>query len=146
MAPDLNDSLVNSGLALSQFAADLPDYWHSNATLSLFIQPGLHILSHSLVVRDVDAFSMVSNNSTSQIMCDSQSAISFFRCKNLHISNVEFIGCENSEIHDAESFLLEDVVFRDSEYGTALEITNTTAQFIRTTFVSNHGGSIFFGF
>ncbi len=143
VAPDLNDSLVDSsGLTLSQFAADSLDYWHSNATLSLFIQPGLHILSHSLVVIEVDTFSMVSNNSTSQIMCDSQSAISFFRCKHLHISNVKFIGCENSEVHDTERFLLEDVVFRDSEYGTALEIINTTAQFIRTTFVSNHGGKL----
>jgi hypothetical protein len=141
VAPDLNDSPVgSSGLTLSQFAADLPDYWYSNATLSLVIQPGLHILSHNLSLNDVDTFSMISNNFTSQIMCDGQSAISFFRCKNLHISNVKFIGCENSEVHDAERFLLEDVVFRDSEYGTALEITNTTAQFIHTCFVSNHGG------
>jgi hypothetical protein len=89
VAPDLNDSLVDSGLTLSQFAADLPDYWHSNSTLSLVIQPGWHILAQSLVVVEADTFSIrVSNNSTSQIWCDSQSVISFFRCKNLHISSL----------------------------------------------------------
>ena len=138
------DSLMGSGFTLSKFVADvLPDYQHSNATLRLDIQPGLYILSHSLDVSDVDTFSIVSNDSTSQIIiCDNQSAIHFVGCKDVHITNIEFIGCENSKVHDTERFLLEDVVFRDSEYGTGLEITNTTAQFIHTIFASNRGGTL----
>ena len=139
MATDLNDFLVGSYLTLSQFAVNSVHYLHSNTTL--FIQPGLHILSFSLIVLYVDTFSMISSNSTSQIMCDKQSVL-YFRCTDLHILNIEFIGCENNEVYDAKRFLLEDVVFRGSEHGTALEITNTSAQFIGTTFVSNRGGKL----
>ena len=139
VATNLNDSPVGSHLTLSQFAANSVHYLHSNTTL--FIQPGLHILSFSLNVSDVNTFSMISSNFTSQIICDYQSGF-YFRCMNLHIMNIEFIGCENSEVHDTERFLLEDVEFHGLENGTALEITNTSAQFIGTTFISNSGGKL----
>lgn len=105
---DLNDSLVDPQLTLSQFAANSMHYLNSNTTtVTLFIEPGLHILSSHLIVEDVDAFSMFSNESesTPQIVCDESTL--YFRCKDLHISNIDFIGCETVKFMIPRDFYLK---------------------------------------
>ena len=79
-------------LTLSQFAANSSHYLHFNTTL-VFL-PGTHYLSKvSLTLTNVDEFVMMSENSTAQIECISNSHIHFSQSQCIHITNLEFIGC-----------------------------------------------------
>ena len=121
-------------LTLSQFVANLSHYLHSNTTL-VFL-PGIHYLnSVNPTLSNVDKFVMKSENSTAQIQCTSGSSMHFNQSQYVHISNLEFIGCGGNRVEEVELCVIQ------YNSGTALELIETTAQIVDSTFVTNRKGS-----
>ena len=91
---------------------------------------------------NVNNFAMKSENSTAQIKCTSDSQIHFSRLQHIHIANLEFIGCGGNQVKYVKRFAVKNTIFRGQETsGTALELIETTAQIVNSTFVSNRQGS-----
>ena len=84
---------------------------------------------------------MKSENSTAQIKCTSDSTMHFYQSQSIHITNLEFIGCGGNQVRHVEEFVVEDTKFEGQENSsTALELIETTAQIVNSTFVSNRTG------
>ena len=133
---DLECTVQPCLLTLSQFAANLSCSLHSNTTL-VFL-PGTHHLSN--VNLNVDNFVMKSENSTAQIKCTSDSSMQFYQSQSIYIFNLEFIGCGRNQVRHVEELMFEDTKFEGQENnGTVLELIETTAQIVNSTFLSNKG-------
>ena len=84
---------------------------------------------------------MKSENSTVQIKCISDSTMYFYQSQGIRITNLEFIGCGGNQVRHVEEFMVENVKFEGQENsGTALELIETTAQIVSSTFLSNRKG------
>ena len=129
--------IVQPCLTLSQFAADLSHYLHSNTTL-IFL-PGTHYLSTvNLTLSNVDNFVMKSENSTAQIKCTRDLHIHFSESQCIHISNLEFIGCGGNQVKHVQQLVVQDTKFKGrKKSGTALELIKSKARIINSTFLSN---------
>ena len=131
---------VQPYLILSQFAANSSHYLHSNTTL-VFL-PGTHYLSTVLTLTNVGNFVMKSENLTAQIICTNDSHIHFSQSRYIYITNLELIGCGGNQVKYADKILIKDTKFEGQENSeTALELIQTTAQIVNSTFVSNRKGS-----
>ena len=124
-------------LTLSQFAANSSHSLHSNTTL-VFL-PGTHHLSNvNLTLSNADNFVMKSENLAAQIKCISDSTMQFYQSQSIHITNLEFIGCGGNQVRHIEEFVVKYTKFKGEENsGTALELIETTAQIVNSTFLSN---------
>ena len=129
-------------LTLSQFAANLSRYLHSDNTTLVFL-PGTHHLSNvNLILSNVESFTMKSENSTAQIKCTNDSSMHFSQSQSIHITDLEFIGCGGNQVTQVEQFLVTDTTFEGQlNSGTALKLIGTTAQIVSSAFVSNRKGS-----
>ncbi len=89
----------------------------------------------------MDSFAMKSENSKAQIQCTNDSAMHFYQSQCIHITNLEFIGCGGNQVRHAEEFVVKDTKFEGQENSpTAIELIETTAQIVSSTFVSNRKG------
>ena len=85
---------------------------------------------------------MQSENSTAHIVCENYSSIYFSHSSYIEITNLEFIGCGENQVVCVVEFIVQDTMFKGQEYsGTALNLIETTAQMVNSTFVSNRRGS-----
>jgi hypothetical protein len=85
---------------------------------------------------------MKSENSTAQIKCTSDSTMHFYQSQHVHITNLELIGCGGNQVRQIKEFVVEDTKFEGQESSsTALELIETTAQIVNSTFASNRKGS-----
>ena len=125
---------------LSLFATNLSHYLYSNITL-IFL-PGIHYLTVSMSISNVDSFSMSSEGTTSQIVCRNSSHIHFSNSQYISLSNLEFIQCGGNQVKHVEEFIVEDTKFNGQNIigGTALEIIETATQIINSTFKFNREG------
>ena len=132
---------VQPCLTLPQFAANSSHYLYSNTTL-VFL-PGTHYLStENLTLSNVDNFIMKSENSTAQVQCRSDSRMHLSQSQCIHITNLVFIGCGGNQVRHVEEFIVQDTKFDGQENsGTALELFETRAQILNSTFDSNNRGS-----
>ena len=136
----IDPSCTGPCLTLSQFATNSSHYVYSNTTL-IFL-PGTHYLYAGLIVSNVDNFVMEPGNSTALIMCKNYSNIYFNHSYYIQITNLEFIGCGGNRVKHVVEFVVKDTMFEgqgDSE--TALELIETTAEIVNSTFVLNIRGS-----
>ena len=84
---------------------------------------------------------MKSENSTAQIKCTNYSRIHISQSQYIHITDLEFIGCGGNQVKQVEEFVIQDTTFKGQENsGTALELIETTAQIVNSTFVFNRKG------
>ena len=85
---------------------------------------------------------MKSENSIAQIKCTNDSTMQFYQSQSIHITNLEFVGCGGNQVIHVEEFVVEDTKFEGQDSSsTALELIETTAQIVNSTFVSNRKGS-----
>ena len=144
IATDLNDDLcIASCLTLSQFATNSSYHLHSNTTL-IFL-PGTHYLTVNLKLSHMYKFSMNIENplTTARIECTSASHILLSSIQHVHINNLQFFGCEGNHMDKVEQLLLQDSRFEGRGYGgSALQLTETSAQIFNVTFVLNLGACI----
>ena len=128
-------------LNLSQFAANSRQYLNVNT--SLVFLPGRHHLHVNLTLSNVDYFSMNSDRMTVQIVCTrySNSAFNFSNIEQVHIANIEFIGCGGNQIKNVQQFILQDSEFKGQEgSSTALELIDTSAEIVGSMFTHNTVG------
>ena len=131
-------------LTLSQFALNhtilkLP---HSNVTL--IILPGNHRLDSTIVVSSISKFFMLSNLSLlSIITCEHNESFIFDNIGRVLMHGLTFVGCGNSAIISVNQLTVQHCSFlgRRNCSGTALEIIETNATIVNTSFVSNTMGS-----
>ena len=104
--PSRNHSCpVESCLTLSSFAISTSLYLDSNT--SLIFQPGNHTVHSGLIIKNVATFSMTSystKQSSTGIICDENSSRSDFifeTVDHVHISSLNFYGCECNNIEFA---------------------------------------------
>ena len=86
---------------------------------------------------------MKSENSAARIKCTNDSSMHFSQSQNIHITDLEFIGCGGNQVMQVKEFLVTDTTFEGQENsGTALELIGTIgAHIVNSTFVSNRFGS-----
>ena len=136
---------VQSCLTLTQFAGNLNHYLSDSGNTTLIFLPGEHYLNAiNLTLSDVDYFVMQSEaeNSTAQIKCTNDSRIHFSQLQFIRITNLEFIGCGGNQVKRVKELMVQRVKFKGEENsGTALELTDSTAQIINSMFVSYKQGS-----
>ena len=64
--------------------------------------------------------------------------MTFTRFQNIHIANLEFIGCGGNYIRDTGRLDLQNIMFKDSHSEAALKLVETTASILNSIFVSNN--------
>ena len=85
---------------------------------------------------------MKSENSTAQIKCISYSHFHFSESQFIYITNLELVGCGGNLVKDVERFVIQNTKFKGVENSrTALEMIETTAEIVNSTFASNRKGS-----
>ena len=135
------DLCIPPCLTLTQFITNLSHLFNPNMTL--IFNPGTHYINVSLAVSNLMNFSMISRYSTAQIRCANYSQIIFRYSQNIHISNVEIVGCGGNQVVNVDKFVVHKTTFMGQESsGTALELIETTAQIVNCTFLFNRQGAI----
>ena len=133
-------STGGSCLTLSMLAANTGNYLDSNTTL--IFPAGNHILDSELSVSNIDLLKLSTNDSANvSIACSGNASLKFSNIRQLQISGLEFIGC-SSRVEFLDQFTLEDSSFhgRNSD-GSALELTQTNTNIVRSSFTSNTVGT-----
>ena len=129
---------------LDQVVANFSDFFNPNDTVALVFNPGTHYLSiNATIITDTSNLSMssTSENLTTCIMCENYTRFIFEHSNNIHISNLEFIGCGGNQVVNVDNFVVIDTIFRGQENsGTGIEVINTTAEIVNCTFSSNKNG------
>ena len=127
---------------LDDVVANFSGLFNSNDTL--VFSSGTHYLSINATITDTSNLSMSteSENLTTHIVCENYSRFIFEQSSNIYIiSNLEFIGCGGNQVVNVDNFVIHETVFRAQENsGTAIELINTTAEFVNCTFSSYKNG------
>ena len=126
-------------LTLSQFAANSSRYVLDLSSTTMILFSGAHPLrGANLSLSNMDSFEMKSENSIAQIECARNSHFSFNGSQHIHITNLEFIGCGGNQVKHVQEFVVNNTKFDGHDVsGAALELIETTAQIINSTFISN---------
>ena len=130
-------------LTLSQIAANSSSYLQPATVVTLVIQQGHHRLGSELLISDVDKLLIISNNNrTSDFTVDlCVKSARFYNISYLHISGLSFTQSGGVIVESVQQFTLEDSTFLDSKESAALELINTTASIVRSSFMSNSIGN-----
>ena len=81
---------------------------------------------------------MKSESSTARIICTIDTSMHFSQSQCILITNLEFIGCGGNKVEHIKKLLINNTTFEgEGNSGTALELIETTAQIVNSTFVSN---------
>ena len=145
ITPDDNssDQLCANCLTLTQFALNTSYYLRENTTLSL--QPGNHTLQSSLVVSNIDTFTMHHiGHLRSSIQCNGNSEFMFESIEDVIISNLNLTKCFNTRVVHVTNFILSNSSFHGSflvTSGTGLELTNTNAFLVNCFFTKFYYGN-----
>ena len=130
----------SSCITLSQLAASTP-FVSSNTTL-IFL-PGSHNLTQNLTFSNIDYISIAASNFTAQITCELSTHFAIENVQYAAINDLEFFGCGSSYIRNVAELVLQDVLFDGhEESSTALQLIETSATLIATTFLSNTRGTL----
>ena len=137
---------VEHCFTLSQFAGNSTNYLKAINTTFVF-QPGKHSLEFQLLLGNVNTISMLANStlpSDSVITCQRDARFEFVAVSNVNISGLNFLGCARNKVESVDLFTLEDSSFVGQEdiNGTALELVETSANLVRSSFNYNKGDKI----
>ena len=130
-------------LTLSQFANNISDYRSANVTLHFL--PGEHNLDSALLINNVNSFYVNSSDNNVTIACSHSGAnFEFSNVSVVHVSGLTFVGCTGNKFINIGQLTLEDSQYTGDKgiNGTALEIIETSAMFIRTELSHNHGSRV----
>ena len=129
-----------SCLTLSTLAANSSNYLNTNTTV-VFLD-GNHVLDLELFVSNIDGSLTLSTNGsgTATIICNDSVSLEFKNITKLQISGLEFIRCSGM-VELVDQFTLEDSKFRGDHNDSALHLTHTITNIVRSTFASNTAGT-----
>ena len=148
ITPSLSDPCFEEPcLTLSQLSAN-PSNYVSSCRTTLIFQPGIHNLSTTLVISNVQNFSMDSLSTTqnavstsiTSILCQKSTTFDFQNSGHIEVKNLEFIGCSgitvsnvNKSVIEASSFLLG--IQRDNK--SMIEVYQSRAYIIQSNFAES---------
>ena len=122
-------------LNLPTLAANINNYLNSNTTI-VFQPQGGHYLASDLVVSNIDgSLTLSTNGSRTFIYCTDHASLEFSNISRLQIIGLQFYYCK-SKVELVNQFNLEDSKFGKG-YDTALNLTHTNSNIVRSSFVSN---------
>ena len=121
-----NSNNTSECLTLSEFAANINQYINFSTAI---LDPGVHVLTESLIVSDMSTFKLTSNNSyTAEIVCENNSSFNLSYSQNIYIANVHFLGCGGNLVEEVDNFVLKNAIFYgNNSNGTALQLRESTA-------------------
>ena len=138
---EVADNCNSSCITLSRLATSTPFISSNNITL-IFL-PGSHNLTENLTFSNIDYILIAASNFTAQITCELSTHLAIENVQYTGISDIEFFGCGSNFIRNVAEFVLQDVLFDGhEESSTALQLIETTATLIATTFLSNIRGTL----
>lgn len=136
-------------LTLSQFAANVDKYLQSNTTLIL--QEGNHSLDTVLVVENVDELTIFSTGAI--ILHEEGARIHLKHVTRVHIQGITFIGVRGNKVESVKNFTIQHSSFsgmgngmvqgnsltcdQQNNTGSALELVDSKAMIVNSSFVSN---------
>ena len=129
-------------LTLPQFAANPKVYLESNTTL-VFL-PGNHHLDVYVNISAVSNLSLHSSSISSccpTVLCEQNAGIIFSTIDNVFIGYIRFIGCHGHHAIAIKMFMLDNTAFLYHS-GSAFQFISSEAKIVKTSFISNSGGSI----
>ena len=132
-------------VTLSQIAANSSGYLKPGTAVTLVIQQGHHQLDSELLITDVEELLIVSNNATLVHTLDYTTDLCvksarFYDIGCVQISGLNFIQSGGITVESVNQFMLEDSMFMNSSE-TALQLINTTANIVRSSFMLNSVGN-----
>ena len=129
---------------LAQVAANSSAYLEPTTNITLVLQQGYHQLNSELTISNVEGLLIISENSafnTSSVTVDlCVKSARFSNIGQLRISSVNFTQGGSITVESVDIFTLEHSTFLESN-GTALTLINTTANIVRSSFISNLQGT-----
>ena len=133
---------------LSQLAGNSTNYLNTTNTTLVFL-PGNHSLQSQIkFFANVTTVSVLANSTLSTdsviILCGSDARFEFVGVNNVYMSGLKFVGCTGNRVESVDQFTLEDSSFVGQEdiNGTALELNETSANLVQTSFNSNKGDKV----
>ena len=132
---------ISSCLTLSQFADGQVCYSRPNTTL--IFNGGNHTLGTGIVLSDVMAFSMLSENfSAAVIYCHEGANMTFSNVSEVYIRGLTFAGCGGNKVHYVGLLKIEDSEFHGkTSSATSILISESNANITGTHFLLNEHGS-----
>ena len=146
--PSQNDQCIGkvcqNNTTLSTFTATFSTFLQPETTLIL--HSGIHKLDLDLSISRISSFHVFPHSSSSRVnvICTNSAKLAFYYTDLVNISGVDFIGCSKNRIKSVKQFILTDSSFSGQTgiSGTALEITESSANIIGSGFYSNHGSKM----
>ena len=139
-SPDDPCNETEQCLTLSQFANNSTEYLGINVMLH-FVQ-GEHIIESTILIDNLNTFNMSSCDRNVTIVCNqSWTNFELSNMSVVHVSGLTFIGCTGNKFVNISQFVPEDSQFIGHKdiNGTALELIETSATFVRTELSHNYG-------
>ena len=129
-------------LTLTQLANNLNSSHRNVETVTtLMLLSGYHRLEKKLIIENIDTLLMLSNSTSTVINCYNHTNLKIGNVGFVQVSNLTFIGCAGNILSSVNHFILEDSSFigpTEFEFnGTALQLNETVAKLMRSSFVSN---------
>ena len=127
-------------LTLSILANNSSTYLNSNTTL--LFHTGKYSLNSSLSISNIDEFLGLTTVDPipASIVCNHNASLKFTNVTQLHINGLEFTGC-SSTTEFVDNFTLVNSHFDHGSIGSSLQLIQTNATIIRSSFTNNRVGT-----
>ena len=113
-----------------------------NSSTTLFISEGNHSLNTVLSVSNTMEFSMLSTNTSSDIICSQHSPLNFSNVTHVNIEGLTFIGCGGNTMESVKQLTIRRSNFvGDINVTTSLVIIDSTVNLSETSFTLYQVGS-----
>ena len=122
-----------------------------NATnKTIVFQPGNHSLKSQFFFANGHTYCLhacklhFALSSDSVITCHQDARFEFAGVRSVYVSGLKFIGCAGNRVESVNEFILEDSSFVGQEdiIGRALELVDTSANIVRSSFNYNKGDNV----
>ena len=130
-------------LTLSQLTAQRQAGTFHETSVSLIFLPGNHSLRAQLNISNVTVSTLstyYSFGAVPRIICEQNASIILSNIHNAFISYIDLVGCHGHKINKINMLVVEDSAFIN-HHGSALMVSLSSLQIVRTLFNSNSGGS-----
>ena len=125
-------------ITLSQFVAQR----FRDLNVSLIFLSGNHSLTKQLNISNVNIITLSAHSIVlPAIVCKRNASIVLSNIHNAYIGNIDIIGCHGHKMNKIERLVVENSSFVN-HFGSALTVSSSNVQILRTLFNSNLGGSL----
>ena len=129
-------------LTLNHFASN--DSLKHNVNVTLIFQAGNHSLDSEISITNISEFNTFSNSTLHQrvtVICNSSGKFNLNNIDYVRISGLHFISCGNNRFAGVNHLTIYNTTYQHwNGSGTVLELVETTASIVKSSFISNRIG------